>query len=96
MLCMTRFDQKIWIGRSTGVRVLNMTSNSFESSPPPPAPKSDSINLEVSSIIKDEYAAKCGSAISDFGIVIYDNETRSIIRTIPIADLNDHNKEVRQ
>jgi ligand-binding sensor domain-containing protein len=88
-ICMTKAGDYLWIGTFTGLRVYNIAMACFETLPTlkPAAP--NSVEFEVRSILRDNNG-NIWVAYTGHGIVIYNGQTRAILRTIPISALNDH------
>ena len=81
----------LWIGTSTGVKAFNTSKKIYETGLVLPMEPATSTYFETRSIIKDEHA-NIWACYSGYGIVIYDGQTKKIIKEIRLSELNDHSK----
>lgn len=88
-LCMLRDKHLLWIGTSTGVKVYNTAKGIFEQGLPLPFVPNSATVFEARSIAKDAYG-KLWVGYSGYGILVYDPDRLTIIKTIPLSELNDH------
>lgn len=88
-LCMLKDKHLLWIGTSTGVKVYNTDKGIFEQGLPLPFVSKSATVFEARSIAKDAYG-KLWVGYSGYGILVYDPDKRTIIKTIPLSGLNDH------
>lgn len=88
-ISMTRNEDEIWIGTSTGVRIYNIRKKSFDKKLPLPAGSIPSTTFETRSVLRDSYG-NMWVCYSGYGIVIYSSNTKKTLKEIPLTLLNDH------
>ncbi len=88
-ISMIKHNDLLWIGTSTGVKIYNILTKSYESSLPLPARKVTPTGYETRSLFNDEFG-NVWACYSGYGIVIYHGKLRTIISEIPLRDLNEH------
>jgi len=87
-ICMAKAGHFLWIGTFSGLKVYNIDSSRFEPLPTLKPMGSGSVEFEVRSVLQD-HNGNMWVAYTGHGIVVYDGKTRAVLRTVPIAALND-------
>ncbi len=92
-LSMTLMNNKLWIGSFNGVKIYDIETRQFEPDPllPSVSDRVPSGYFEAGKIFSDHlgniWTCYCG-----YGIIIYDKKSRSILKKIPLQNLNDYLK----
>jgi ligand-binding sensor domain-containing protein len=94
-ISMSKYNDELWIGTSTGVKVFDIKKRRFESLNLPHHPLNPT-EFEVRSFAQDNYG-NVWVCYSGYGIVIYDALTKQCLKKLPLRLFNDHlgNKEIK-
>ncbi len=87
-ISMAKVENTLWIGTSTGIKIYDISKNTYEERIPLPRPAINSTDFETRSIQPDIYG-NIWACYSGYGIVIYNGRTREIIKQIPNEKLGN-------
>lgn len=88
-LSMLMCGNELWIGTSTGVRIYDSRENRFLNSPLVSSKRHMLTDFAVRSMYQDE-RGNVWVCYGGYGICIYQQATKALLKTISLAELNDH------